>query len=60
MVKNIRRQTREQYSAEGKIRIVLEGLRGENIIAQKANNPEKSAPKRTLSLKLECIFTTSS
>ena len=32
MLKDIRRQTRRQYSAEEKIRIVLEGLRGgENI-----------------------------
>src|SRR3979490_2011166 len=29
VVKDIRRQTRRQYSAEEKIRIVLEGLRGE-------------------------------
>ena len=29
VLKNIRRQTRRQYSAEEKIRIVLEGLRGE-------------------------------
>jgi len=29
VVKDIRRQTRKQYSAEEKIRIVLEGLRGE-------------------------------
>ena len=29
MLKDIRRQTRRQYSAEEKIRIVLEGLRGE-------------------------------
>jgi transposase-like protein len=28
-VNDIRRQTRRQYSAEEKIRIVLEGLRGE-------------------------------
>ena len=31
VLKNIRRQTRRQYSAEEKIRIVLEGLRGEDI-----------------------------
>ncbi|MEY9401854.1 hypothetical protein ABIF79_008229 [Bradyrhizobium japonicum] len=29
VLKDIRRQTRRQYSAEEKIRIVLEGLRGE-------------------------------
>ena len=32
-VKAIRRATRKQYSAEEKIRIVLEGLRGEQSIA---------------------------
>jgi transposase len=32
-VRNIRRKTRKQYSAEEKIRIVLEGLRGEESIA---------------------------
>ena len=34
VVKDIRRATREQYSAEEKIRIVLEGLRGEDSIAE--------------------------
>ena len=34
MLKNIRRQTRRQYSAEEKIRIVLEGLRGEESISE--------------------------
>jgi len=29
VVKDIRRETRRQFSAEEKIRIVLEGLRGE-------------------------------
>jgi transposase len=33
-VKDIRRATRKQYSAEEKIRIVLEGLRGEDSIAE--------------------------
>jgi transposase-like protein len=32
-VKNIRRATRKQYSSEEKIRIVLDGLRGESSIA---------------------------
>ena len=31
---NIRRKTRKRYSAEDKIRIVLEGLRGETTIAE--------------------------
>ena len=30
LVKNIRRATRKQYSAEEKIRVVLDGLRGEH------------------------------
>jgi transposase len=33
VVRNIRRKTRKQYSAEEKIRIVLDGLRGEDSIA---------------------------
>jgi transposase len=33
VVRDIRRRTRKQYSAEEKIRIVLEGLRGEESIA---------------------------
>jgi transposase len=34
IVKDIRRATRKQYSAEEKIRIVLDGLRGEYSIAE--------------------------
>ena len=34
LVKNIRRVTRKQYSSEEKIRIVLDGLRGEFRIAE--------------------------
>src|ERR671916_3403906 len=34
VVKEIRRATRKQYSAEEKIRIVLDGLRGEHSIAE--------------------------
>ena len=33
-MRNIRRQTRKKYSAEEKIRIVLEGLRGDESIAE--------------------------
>jgi transposase len=33
-IKDIRRATRRQYGAEEKIRIVLEGLRGEESIAE--------------------------
>lgn len=34
VVKDIRRATRRHFSAEDKIRIVLEGLRGEDSIAE--------------------------
>ena len=34
VVKDIRRMTRRKFSAEEKIRIVLEGLRGEESIAE--------------------------
>ena len=34
LVKNIRRATRKHYSADEKIRIVLDGLRGESSIAE--------------------------
>ena len=34
VVKDIRRATRKQYSAEEKIHIVLDGLRGEETIAE--------------------------
>ena len=34
VVKDIKRKTRKQYSAEEKIRIVLDGLRGEDSIAE--------------------------
>ncbi len=34
VVRDIRRATRKQYSAEEKIRIVLDGLRGEHSIAE--------------------------
>jgi transposase len=33
-IKTIRRKTRRQHSAEEKIRIVLEGLRGEQTVAE--------------------------
>ena len=33
-VREIRRQTRRKYSSEEKIRIVLEGLRGEQSVAE--------------------------
>ena len=33
-VRDIRRKTRKQYTAEEKIRIVVSGLRGSTLIAQ--------------------------
>ncbi len=33
-IRDIHRATRRRFSAEGKTRIVLEGLRGEEIIAE--------------------------
>jgi len=33
-IREIKRQTRKRYSAEEKIRIVLEGLRGDESIAE--------------------------
>jgi transposase len=46
VVKDIRRMTRRHFSAEDKIRIVLEGLRGEESIAElcrRARNPSSNA-----------------
>lgn len=37
-VRDIRRATRRRFSAEEKIRIVLEGLRGEETIAELCRN----------------------
>ena len=34
VVKDIRRATHKQYSAEAKVRVVLDGLRGEHAIAE--------------------------
>ena len=34
LVKDVRRRTRKKYSSEEKIRIVLEGMRGEESIAE--------------------------
>ena len=46
VVKEIRKATRRQFSAEEKIRIVLEGLRGEIPIAELSRR-EGIAPTRT-------------
>jgi transposase len=34
IIRDIKRKTRKQYGAEAKIRIVLDGLRGEDSIAE--------------------------
>jgi transposase len=44
VLKDIRRQTRRQYSAEEKIRMVLEGLRGEENISELCR-PKASPPR---------------
>ena len=58
VVRDIRRKTRKQYSAEEKSRIVLSGLRGEAIIGQvlteeALNNwhDSKTQPKSTATKK---------
>ena len=47
VVQEIRRKTRRQFSAEEKIRIVLEGLRGEESIAA-AVSPRRPEPESLL------------
>ena len=44
VVKDIRRQTRQHFSAEDRIRIVLDGLRGETALQSHA---AKKASRRT-------------
>ena len=46
IVKDIRRATRKHYSAEDKIRIVLDGLRGEYSIADMSIMPWLRFPER--------------
>ena len=43
IIRDIRRKTRKQYSAEEKIRIVLDGLRGEDSIAEPPANTRRKA-----------------
>ena len=43
-VRDIRRATRRHHSAEEKIRIVLEGLRGEDSIAELCRKERQSEP----------------
>src|SRR5439155_22283250 len=54
VVKEIRRATRRQFSAEEKIRIVLSGLRGEDSIAE-AVPPRGHRPEPLLPL-VEGVF----
>ena len=44
-VRDIRRKTRTQYSAEGKIRIVLSGVRGEDSIGTTPSSREGERSK---------------
>ncbi len=46
MIRDIRRATRRHFSAEEKIRIVLEGLRGEESIAEICRHRTESAGSR--------------
>ena len=46
VLKDIRRQTRRQYSAEEKIRILLEGLRGEENISELCRREGIAAKRR--------------
>jgi transposase len=43
IIKDIQRQTRRQYTAEEKIRIVLEGLQGEQSVAEICRRETTSA-----------------
>ena len=54
LVKNIRRVTRKQYSSEEKIRIVLDGLRGEFSIAELCRR-EGIAESLDYSWSKECL-----
>ena len=66
LVKHIRRVTRKQYSSEEKIRIVLDGLRGECSIAELCRREgiaegivrlirldPKNLPSRTIRLQVD-------
>ena len=61
-VKEIRRKTLRKFSSEEKIRIVLEGLRGEGSIAElcrRAGGPNfmQKSPCESLRLILSCLLT---
>ena len=60
IVKGIRRATRKRYSAEEKIRIVLDGLRGEHSIAELCRREVLVYPESTAfscSQNTACHFT---
>ena len=52
-VKEIKRKTRRQFSAEEKIRIVLKGLRGEDSIAELARIRPSACIRQCLKLYQE-------
>jgi hypothetical protein len=54
LVRDIRRATRKQYSAEEKIRIVLDGLRGEATIAELCRREGIQARCRCLVTLKDC------
>jgi transposase len=58
-VKDIRRATRKQYSAEEKIRIVLDGLSGEHSIAELCQREgiAESLAQRVLRRRLDSALT---
>ena len=47
VLKDIRRATRRHFSAEDKIRIVLDGLRGEDSIAELCRREGKSRSRKS-------------
>jgi transposase-like protein len=52
-VRDIRRATRRHHSAEGKIRIVLEGVRGEDSIAELCRKEGINQINRSIKADLE-------
>ena len=52
-MKDIRRQTRRHFSAEDKIRIVLDGLRGDDSIAERFFSSLKRIRRRTYKTREE-------
>ena len=46
IIKGIKRKTRKQYNAEEKIRIVLDGLGGEDSIAELCRREGRGGPRR--------------